>query len=75
MRKKTIMGTPFWCDENGNMWNAFVYTEHMAEKLSGTLVGCHYCIDCVNCSFCMSCVSCVNCHHLTEEKNRTGMNG
>lgn len=75
MRKRSIAGGRFWCDENGNMWNALVYSESMAKKLSETLIGCHYCIDCANCSFCISCVACTNCHHCVEERNKTGIFG
>ena len=71
----------FWADKNGNKWDAGLFNEKQAEKLSLTLKNCKHCEncykceDCQNCKRCENCKSCENCNFCVKCKNCYRCNG
>ena len=39
----------YWIDKNGNKWDAGLFTEKQAEKISLTLINCTDCDNCYKC--------------------------
>lgn len=61
-----------WVDENGNKWDAHVFTEKEAVVASKTLKGCVNCTNCVNCEMCSDCVNCEDCYGCSDCANLIG---
>lgn len=62
----------YWVDEEGNKWNAHLFTEEEAEAESKTLFRCVDCTNCVNCEMCSDCVNCESCYGCRHCANLIG---
>lgn len=64
---KNING--YWVDENNNRWDADLYTEEQAAKLSQTMIDCKYCKNCLDCNGCTNCLDCKCCTNCLDCKS------